>query len=452
MLPRIPHRVLAAALVAFVAAVVACPELRAQGVPDSSLSGRVRPRTMPHAEAADAAGALDLAWLERAVLERNPSLAALRAAWREAEARGRRETALASPRLGVTAAPPSFARGGPESAWRVELEQPLPRPGERRRMREAAGAEVVKARGDLEQARLDLVLEARRTFYDDYHAERRQAVSLEIADLARAVRQSALARYASGQAGQHEVLQADVEIAMLEHEAVAAERDHRIAMARLLALLHFDPAQLLPRAPATLPLPDPASYQARLAARDTVRWPELTAAEAEVAAARARLALARTERLPMPMLGVGYDRFMGEPEMRPMVMASVDLPFLSSRAGAAESEARAALAAAEARRDAMRDEVERRLTEAHTRLFDSLHELEILRDMLLPAAERAAASLRAGYESGRANFGDVLGSLRTLLSARLEYHRVLADANLNAAELDRALAGPALPPVRKDLP
>jgi outer membrane protein TolC len=445
------HRVVATAALALAALAAVAPS-RAQTAPDSSLSGTVRPRSMPHPDAAAAGGTLDLAWLERTALERNPTLAAMRAAWRAAEARVGREAAFPAPRLGAVVAPRTFARGGPESGWRVELEQPLPRPGERRRRREAAGAEAAVARSELERARLDLLAEVRRAFYDDYHAERRQSVALEQAELVRAVRRSALARYASGQVGQHEALQADVEIAMLEHEAVAAERDHRVAMARLLALLHFDPAQKLPPAPAALPVPDPAAYQTRLAARDTVTWPERAAAEAEVAAARARLGVARAERLPMPMVGVGFDRFMAESEMRPMVTASVDLPFLTGRPAAAEGEARAALAAAEARRDATRDETERRLTEAHTRFFESLHELEILRDQLLPAAERAATSLRAGYESGRVMFGDLLESLRALLAARLEYHRVLATVNLDAAELDRALAGPALPPVRKDQP
>jgi outer membrane protein TolC len=415
------HGVGAALLVAFLAPAPAVAAHDA-GVSDSTL-------TLPA--------------LERAVLEHNPSLAAMRASLAEAEARSRREGSLEDARAHVWLSPRSVGLDTVDPAWGVSIEQPLPLFGVRRWARSEATAEHNAARGDLEVARLDLLRETRRAYYDDYHWWVARATATELLALMRGIRQSALARYAAGSAPQQDVLQADVEIAMLEHEAVSAERNRHVVEARLRALLHLSPVQVLPAPSLSLEAPSMDHARMILAARGVAPWPELGAAEARIEASRARVERAWHERLPVTSLTAEYDRAMHPIEWRTRVGVALTLPFNLGRIDAQQDEARARLDRAVAERDAARDQVERRVAEAVVQFEESLHELHILRDQLVPSTERAVAAARAGYESGKGDFSALLGALRDHQRARLDYHRTIAAANDAAAELERALGGPA---------
>jgi outer membrane protein, heavy metal efflux system len=386
---------------------------------------------------------LTLPALERAVLEHNPSLAAVRASLAEAEARSRREGSLEDARAQAWVAPRSLGSDAVDPAWGISVEQPLPLFGQRGLARREARAERDAARGDLDTARLDLLRETRRAYYDDYHWWVVHQTTTDVLALMRSIRQSALARYASGSVGQQDVLQADVEIAMLEHEAVSAERNRHVVESRLRALLHLPPVQLLPPPSPSLAPPEPDRAHAILAARGRAPWPELEAAEARIEARRAQVDRAGRDRFPGTSLIAEYDRAMVEPEWRTRVGLAITLPFNPGRVAAGQDEARARLDRAIAERDAQRDQLERRLAEAATQLEESLHELGILRDQLVPSTERAVVAARAGYESGKGDFSALLGALRDHQRARLEYHRTIAAANDAAAELERAMGGPA---------
>ncbi len=386
---------------------------------------------------------LQLDSLERQVLERNAGYAAMSAAVRAARARVETEGALSDPMVRVFVAPRSFARGGPESAWRAELELPLPMFDRRGARRAAAAAEADAAGAGLETARLDLIRETRTAFYDDYHFERVRRTNLDLIDLITRARASALARYAAGLAPQQDVLDADVEMAMREHDVVTAGRGQALVEARLRALLHLDPLTPLPAPPDSLTRPGALDAVRLIARSNEARRPETLAAEADVRAAEARRTLASRSRLFEPTLGFSYDRYWSEKELQPGVMAGLTLPIAPGRRSGAEHEAEAMLDAAKARRDAVRDELHRGIADASTEFEESLHELDVIAGRLLPAAERAFASARAGYESGRTEFSTLMRAARDVANARLEYHRVLGDAHEARANLERALGQPA---------
>ena len=343
----------------------------------------------------------------------------------------------------LSVAPRSLGSSAVDPGWRLSVTQSLPLFGQRGLLRRADDALTDRARGDLEVARLDLVLATREAFYEDYHDEQVRSTALQVLEWMRRARAAALARYAAGTASQQDVLAADVEVAMLDHQAVMAERNRLLVEARLRALLHLDPLAPLPAPPDTLPLPDRDGARLLIMRSNERTRPELRGAEAAVESQRARLALARRERLPDARVGLGYDRTMAEPEYRAMVMLSLDAPLSFGRHAAAEREAQAALDGAGARLEATRDELLRRITEASTRFEESLHELEVLRDGLLPAAERSQVAARAAYEAGRGDFDNVIRAVRDVLNARLEYHRTLSAVNQAHADLERALGGPA---------
>ncbi|MEO6463618.1 MAG: TolC family protein [Candidatus Eisenbacteria bacterium] len=395
---------------------------------------------------------LTLAWLEKHVLERNPTLAAMRAAREESQAQARQAGAIEDPMLDLMVAPRSLASGAVDPAYRVGVSQRVPLFGQRGLRRQAAAAEAEAIGYDLETARLDLLREARVAFYDDYRTARSQETNRELVGLLRRFHRVALAKYASGAVAQGDPLQAEVELAMLRHQSVVLERQRIVVRAQLKALLHAPSESELPAPPRTLPRPDSLAAENPDEIRRHAPWPELRAAESRIEARRSRLMLARRQRLPEFTLGIAYDRFWSEPELRGTVGLSFNLPIHRGRLGATEREARAGLARAEHERDAVRDGIEKELATASARFREAGHEVHIMREEVVPATERALGAVVSAYEANRGDFLALLTATRDLARARLGLHEALAMLHAAHADLLRAAAADAPVPAPEELP
>ena len=423
------------------------PAARAQGIAGSAPAD-TRSSTAP--QAAFAGNALELGWVERTALERNPSLAAMREAWREAGARAEQAGALEDPMLDGMLAPQSLGSRTVDPAYRVGITQQFPLFGQRGLRRRAGRAEGEVAAHDFETARLDLLREVRGVYFDYYRVCRSQETNRELVELMNQSRRVALAKYSSGTVGQTDPLQAETELAMLEHESVVLGQQRRMILARLRALLHLSQNTLMPEPPRDLPLPEAPETGEWLSARMQPKWPELAAADASVKARQASLTLAHRERLPGLGFGVAYDRFWSESELRASVDVSLNLPLNLGRLAAREREARAALSKAEAERLAVRDRIEQRIEEASASLGEHLHDVEIMREAVVPASERSLKAIRAAYEANRSDFITLLNATRDLARARLELYEAQVMAHQAQAQLQRALAADATSPVQED--
>jgi outer membrane protein TolC len=149
--------------------------------------------------------------------------------------------------------------------------------------------------------------------------------------------------------------------------------------------------------------------------------------------------LAAREGLPETSVGVAYDRFWSEPELRMTLGMTMSLPINRGRISAARTEARARLEASEARRNVVGDSIELQVATAAARLHEQAHDVRIARERMLPLAERAFKASRASYEANRADFLTVLNSLRGFLQARLEADESVAMLHQARADLDRAV-------------
>ena len=393
---------------------------------------------------------LSLAWVERTALARNPSLSAMREAWREAGARAEQAGALEDPMLDGMLAPQSLSSGSVDPAYRVGLTQQFPIFGQRGLRRRAARNEAKVAAYDFETARLDLLRDAREAYFDYYRVCRGQETNRELVGILRESRRVALAKYSAGTVGQTDPLQAETELAMLEHKGVVLGQQRRMILARLRALLHLSQSTALPEPPRDLPSPEAPDTGVWLRARMQPRWPELAAADASIAARQASLTLAHRERLPELGFGVAYDRFWSETELRTTVGLSLNLPIYFGRLASRGREAQAALSKAEAERLAVRDRIEQRVEEASASLGLSLHDVEIMRDAVVPATERSLKAIRAAYEANRSDFLTLLNATRDLARARLELYDAQVMAHQAQAELQRALAADATSPVQEN--
>ena len=393
---------------------------------------------------------LSLAWVERMALARNPSLTAMRDAWREAAARGEQAGALEDPMLDGMLAPRSLGTSAVEPAYRVGITQQFPIFGQRGLRRRAARDEAEVAASDFETARLDLLRDVRQAYFDFYRVCRGQETNRDLVGLMSESRRVALAKYSSGTVGQTDPLQAETELAMLEHDGVVLGQQRRMTLARLRALLHLPQNTPLPEPPRDLSAPDAPDTGEWLEARMHPKWPELAAAEAGVRARQASLTLAQRERFPSLGFSVAYDRFWNEAELRPSLGLSLNLPLNLGRLAAQKREAQAALSKAESERQAVHDHIEQRIEEASASLGLYLHDIEIMRGAVIPASERSLKAIRASYEANRSDFLTLLNATRDLARVRLELYDAEVMAQQAQAELKRALAADATTPVPED--
>ena len=126
-----------------------------------------------------------------------------------------------------------------------------------------------------------------------------------------------------------------------------------------------------------------------------------------------------------------------------IVGVSVPLPFFdSNRGNVLESlrrtdRARDDLSAAENR-------VGSQLAQAYEKWNMARQEVQSLQQDVLPGAQSAYEAATTGFEFGKFGFLDVLDAQRTLLQARSQTLRSLAEAHRAAAEIDGIL-GTAMP-------
>jgi outer membrane protein, heavy metal efflux system len=390
------------------------------------------------------ASTLDLGLLERAVLERNPSLGAMRSAWHAAQAAADQAGALDDPMVDLSSAPRTWRGGDVERAYMIGVSQRFPLFGQRGLKGRAAAASADAVGGDYRTARIDLIREVRRAYYEHYLVARGLEVNAELKDLLGQFHRIALTKYSAGTAGLEDALQAEVELGMLDHQGVALNRERRVLVAQLNALLQRDPGTPLPEPPPELPgASTPERGDSLRAAASRLR-PELQGWSAMREARAAELSLARRQRLPDFTFMARYDRFEAEREMRPQVGLSVNLPIQRGRIGAAVREARAGFEEAEYRSKAMQVQVELEVESAFAAAQETEHEVHVLEERVVPATERALQAIRAGYESNRSDFLTLLNAERDLARARLDLYQARVGHLQALADLDRAVG--AAPP------
>ncbi|TMQ57426.1 MAG: TolC family protein [Candidatus Eisenbacteria bacterium] len=382
---------------------------------------------------------LDLRLLERAVLARNSTLGAMRASWRAAQAAADQAAAFEDPMVEVSSAPRTWSGSSVDPAYMVEISQRVPIFGQRGLKGRAARASARAIGEDYQSARLDLIRETRRAYYESYFVMRSQGVNAELKNLLGQLRRVALTKYSSGSAGLEDVLQAEMELAMLDQQEIALARQSRVLQAQLNALLQRDPGSPLSNPPQKITEGGVPSRVDSLQQLAKELRPELRGWAAQREARKADLSLARRQRLPDFTFSARYDRYWEAAEVRPSVGVAFNLPIQLGRLRAAEREARAGVEQAEARRQESEARVASEVESALAEVWESWHEIHILQDRVVPSAERVLLAIRASYENNRLDFPALLNAERDVARARLQLDAARV-ANLQAlANLDRAV-------------
>jgi len=189
---------------------------------------------------------LSIDQLLAAVEERNPSLAAMVAAWQAAAQRYPQAVALDDPMLQFMLAPASLGSAQVEPAYAIQASQKLPWYGKRDARGQAATAEANAAYFDAEESRLRLREATRLVFLEYYLVQRNLELNRNDVRVMQELRRTAVTKYEANQVTQQDVLQADVELADLERRRLELDRMQNVAIARINTLLGRRPDVPLP--------------------------------------------------------------------------------------------------------------------------------------------------------------------------------------------------------------
>ena len=325
----------------------------------------------------------------------------------------------------------------------VALNQPLELGGQRGARRGAAELAQRQAQAELATREAEVRAAVVAAWYELALAQRRQALSAELAGLAARATQAAAQRVAAGKAPPIEETRARVAEAQVRASAAGTDGDARAARQQLAAAMGIVQPDFERVADPLDRLPDPAAWstlEQRIGA--TPAWQQ---ADLEVQRREALSSAERGKRLPDLTLTLGLKRdeqFVREGGRNQAVLGfSLPLPLFDRNQGAlAEALKREDQARAE--REVLRAEWHNQAVQARERLAAAVAEARSLREHVLPAAAEALSLATRGYELGRYGFIELLDAQRTRFDAELQALRAAAAAWRAEAELQRLAAAP----------
>ena len=376
----------------------------------------------------------------RAVLATNPSIESARQGFRAALARVRQSGSFNDPMVELELAPLSVASSKAPVGYQLMVSQQLPWFGKRSLEAAAAEAEADAAKSDFEAVRRELALTA-LVLYDQYFvAHRSLDINTEHVKLMQAMRDAAIAQFSSGRGSAQDALQADAELAHMEHDAVVLASQRDITVAQMNELLHRAPDAALPPPPRDLPTPEsPDRSRAQLEAQALRDRQEIIAMKQRARAAGARAERADRDAYPDFTVSTSYNSMWDMPEHRWMVGLGFNLPiFTGKRAGMAD-EARAMRAQFESDAVRMSDMARIQVFTSVKQLEESKHVLSLFETRLLPIARERIDAARAGFITGQNPFMAVVEAEKNLRGVELEYQVARADYARRRGELDKAL-------------
>jgi outer membrane protein TolC len=299
----------------------------------------------------------------------------------------------------------------------------------RRDREHAAQAEMNRLAAEVDHTKLDVAVEAAVAFWMLYERREMMAVALRQLELAQTLVSAAAGRLAVAATAPSDVLRAEIEVARLGGVARVLSAEARSAEAMLNAGLARRVDAAIPELEAgamdSEPPPFPQIRELALSLR-----PELQAGREEVRRADADIEVMRSMIKPMALVRTGPAYTMRD-GWGFMATLGVSVPIYRSknRATVAEASRMAAMARADLR--AMLNMVQGGAASSREDVIAARTQALVLRDEVLPRAERTVGAVAAAYVAGSVPMVSALEASQALWQTRREL--VMAKASLGAA-------------------
>ncbi|MDA1272684.1 MAG: TolC family protein [Verrucomicrobia bacterium] len=379
------------------------------------------------------------------VLSNSPALAAARFKWQAMQERPEIVRARPDPMLTYGYWFQNVETRVGANNQRVGVAQKIPFFGKRSLAANKAGQEARLAMWEYQTLARDLVLRAKLAYFDLYRVDRSRKILTAQLDLLDPIVQTAQSRYEAGRAKQPDVLKAQVATTEIQNRLLDLTQQRMAALARLNALRNAPPeTELIVSSRLDLPSLPPRAEAFEIA--EAYRQ-ELQAAGVAIQRDELALALAKRNRWPDFTFGVDYTQvnpniFQNPPDNGKDAVqgfVSINVPLWFGKLKAERREAENRLAASHAAEANARNTVLSEVQDAWFRAQVSRDQVTLYQTSLLPRAEQAFEASRAGYETAKVGFIDLLDSERALLNFRLGLVMSETDLAKALALLERAV-------------
>ncbi|HXO27427.1 MAG TPA: TolC family protein [Thermoanaerobaculia bacterium] len=311
-----------------------------------------------------------------------------------------------------------------------------------KRQRRIAAAEADAASGEAEIARTTAATrnQVRRAFYALLAAQRRVVEEQASLDIAQRAADAARARFEAGAAPRLEALQAELLVAQASNDAESARGMLAATRSQLNTLIDRPPLAAVTAegelAAGTVPGVDAAIAGAL--AHST----ELALADRRIAAQAARVALARAQQVPNPVVQ-GAITHGAEPDFEWGWRAglTVTLPIFTQHRSEVEAE-EATLKQLQAQRDASAAQIAGAVTASASQAAQAQRQALRFRDDILPHALEVEAMAEESYRSGETGLVVLLQALQSTRDVRLRAVQAGIDYQIALAELEQAVGAP----------
>ncbi len=371
------------------------------------------------------------------VLSANPQIEIAQATWQASNARIDQISSFEDPRLNYTMAPMTIG-GQSNYGQRIEISQKLPWLGKLDLRHATASHKAEAEQHKIAILQLQLSGIAKALFSDWYFVHQATAINKTQLTLLTEFRAISMNRYSTGEASKQETLQADVEIALLEHQTIRLKRERRTIRAHINTLLNQSPDKPLAK-PADLKTIGTLPEIKLLQEQALQSRPELKALNATIKAAKSNAELALKNNYPDINLKAGYNSLWDNSDKHFTIGIGFNLPLYQGKHRAEESEALALNKQAEWTRVDFIAQLKEEVQVAYDRVHESQHILGLYKDKLLPLAKESAQTAQSNYQAGKGDFLTLINSEKNHLQTELQVEQALTNTYKRLAELESAV-------------
>ncbi|HWC60231.1 MAG TPA: TolC family protein [Verrucomicrobiae bacterium] len=379
------------------------------------------------------------------VLSNSPALASARLKWHSMEERPEIVHALPDPMLTYGYWFQNVETRVGAMNQRVGVAQKIPFFGKRSLAASKATQEALLAMWEYQTLARELVMRSKIAYYDLYRVDRSREILTAQLELLDPIVKTAQSRYEAGKANQQDVLKAQVATTEIQNRLLDLTQQRKAALARLNALRNA-PQESELDVFSSLDSPPLPPRQAAFEIAEQYRQ-ELQAAGVAIQRDEIALKLAKKDRWPDFTFGVDYTQinpniFQNPPDNGQDAVqgfVSINIPLWFGKLKAERREAEQRLEASRAAQENAQNTVSSEVQDAWFRAQVSRDQVTLYETSLLPRAEQTFDASRAGYETAKVSFIDLLDSERALLNFRLGLVMSETDLAKALAALERAV-------------
>ncbi len=329
----------------------------------------------------------------------------------------------------------------------LRIDQAFPFPGKLKARGEAARQQALWYKGVYEDARLQLVMKVKDSWYQIFYQDRAIAVTQKNMALLDDFIRLTETRYEVGEGLQQDVLKAQIERSKLMDRLFTLKQERESLLAefnRLLARPSVTPLNV----PAEIPERQLAATLEEIQGTAEEHRPLFASYQALIGQYQSQKKLAELDYKPDFNLFAGY-RFRDDDLSdggTDFISAgiSINLPVWREKRTEQVAEADSGIRMARRQYEDFRHQVQSRVHDAYARVEKNRTLINLYNSGILPQARQTFEASLAAYQVGDVDFLSLLDSLMTLYRYEMDYFRAVSDHRRALAALE-ASSGQAVP-------